>query len=104
MRNTARVFKNKVSVEVVAKEKAGCEFKDIQHLVSGARGKTVYEEGEVDAGIWSAGITLGLIHDSNPCQQVIDRIEADALARINLLSSLVVGQQSRQNNRREARL
>ncbi|CAO1616820.1 unnamed protein product [Parajaminaea phylloscopi] len=104
MRNTARVFKNKVSVEVVEKEKAGCEFKDIQHLVSGQRGKKVYEDGDSDAGIWSAGITLGLIHDSDPCQQVVDRIEADTIKRIGLLSGLVASQHASQNRRGEARL
>lgn len=65
LRNTARVFKNKVSMEVVKIERrpGGAEFKDVQHLVSGARGRTVYTDGDIDAGIWSAGITIGLIHD-----------------------------------------
>lgn len=103
MRNTARVFKNKVSMEVVAKEKAGCEFKDIQHLVSGARGRKVYEDGDPEAGIWTAGITVGLIHDSDPCQQVVDRIEADAIQRINSLSTLTSSVVPT-TNQREARL
>lgn len=30
LRNTARVFKNKVAVEVVEKESKGAQFKDIQ--------------------------------------------------------------------------
>lgn len=65
LRNTARVFKNKVSMEIVKIENrpGGAEFKDIQHLASGARGKTVYTSGDIDAGVWSAGITVGLIHD-----------------------------------------
>ena len=41
----------------------GAKFEDVRELVSGARGKTVYETGDLDAGIWSAGITVGLIHD-----------------------------------------
>ncbi len=41
----------------------GAKFEDVRELVSGARGKTVYETGDIDAGIWSAGITVGLIHD-----------------------------------------
>ena len=41
----------------------GAKFEDVRELVSGARGKTVYETGDIDAGIWSAGITIGLIHD-----------------------------------------
>lgn len=103
MKNTARVFKNKIAVEVVEKERAGCEFKDIQPLVSGARGKTVYEDGDVDAGIWSAGISVGLIKDVPTCQDLVDTIERDATQRIERLSSLVGGQKSAQQAR-EARL
>ena len=55
----ARVYKNKVSDEVVAMERrpGGCEFKDIQHLVSGQRGAKVYELGDPDYGIWTCGIS-----------------------------------------------
>lgn len=55
LKNTARVFKNKVSVEVVRLERRpeGAKFEDLRDLVSGARGRTVYEDGDPDAGIWS---------------------------------------------------
>lgn len=57
--------RNKVSMEVVRLENRpeGAKFEEVRDLVSGARGKTVYETGDRDAGIWSAGITVGLIHD-----------------------------------------
>ena len=50
LRNTARVFKNKVSMEVVALERrpGGAKFEDLRELVSGARGKVVYENGDPD--------------------------------------------------------
>ena len=55
LHNTARVFKNKVAMEVVAIEKRGnAKFEDVRELVSGARGRRVYEEGDVDAGIWKS--------------------------------------------------
>jgi NAD(P)H-dependent flavin oxidoreductase YrpB (nitropropane dioxygenase family) len=62
--NTARVYKNKVAVEVVAIERrpGGAKFEDIRDLVSGARGRVVYENGDSDYGIWSAGIAMGLIN------------------------------------------
>lgn len=43
--NTARVAENSVSVEVIEVEAQGCEFEDIRHLVAGARGRKVFEEG-----------------------------------------------------------
>ncbi|KAL4080869.1 hypothetical protein J3A83DRAFT_4083945 [Scleroderma citrinum] len=80
LKNTARVFKNKVSTEVVALERrpGGAEFSELRDLVSGARGKLVYENGDPDYGIWSAGITLGLIKDIPTCEELMRRIEAEA--------------------------
>ena len=78
LRNTARVYKNKVALEVIEKEKQRAQFADIRPLVSGQRGKKVYEDGEVDAGIWTAGQTTGLIHDIPTCKELVARIERDA--------------------------
>ena len=90
LHNTARVFKNAVAKEVVAIEQrpGGAKFKDVQHLVSGARGKTVYETGDPDAGIWFASIALGLINDIPTCQVLLDRIVSDAEETIGRLSAL----------------
>ena len=90
LRNTARVFKNAVAKEVVALERrpGGAQFKDVQHLVSGQRGKKVYENGDIDAGIWSAGITVGLIHDIPSCEELVKNIERDAEKHIARLTKL----------------
>ena len=77
LRNTARVFKNKVSLEVVALERrpGGAKFGDLRDLVSGQRGKMVYENGDKDYGIWSAGIAMGLINDIPSCEELLNRME-----------------------------
>nr|AOR51697.1 2-nitropropane dioxygenase [Phaffia rhodozyma] len=77
--NTARVFKNAVSKEVVRLERRpqGAKFEELRDLVSGARGRTVYETGDSDAGIWSAGISVGLIKDIPTCQALLDRLEKE---------------------------
>ncbi|SAM81406.1 uncharacterized protein UBRO_02959 [Ustilago bromivora] len=82
---------NKVSMEVVRLENRpeGAKFEEVRELVSGARGKTVYENGDLDAGIWSAGITIGLIHDIPSCKDLCANIERDAEKHINRLSSIV---------------
>jgi len=74
MRNTSRVLKNAVSDEVVAMEKKGAAFEEVKHLVAGARGRNAMKTGEVDAGIVSAGMVVGLIHDIPTCQELIERI------------------------------
>jgi nitronate monooxygenase len=74
MRNTSRVFKNAVSDEVVAMEKKGAAFEDIRHLVAGARGRNAMKTGEVDTGIVSAGMVIGLIGDVPTCAELIERM------------------------------
>ena len=78
LRNTARVADNAVSREVVEKLKAGAQFEDIRDLVAGKRGAIVYETGDLDHGIWSAGMVQALIRDIPTCEELISRIVRDA--------------------------
>ena len=92
LHNTARVAKNAISQEVVAIERrGGAKFEDVQHLVAGTRGREALGTGETDAGIWSAGMIQGLIHDVPTVKELIDRIMAEAEAIIKTrLNGLVV--------------
>ena len=74
MHNTARVFKNAISSEVVAMEKRGAKFEEVRHLVTGARGKVALNNGDVDGGVISAGMVIGLIDDIPTCAELIQRI------------------------------
>ena len=91
LHNTARVAKNSVSSEVVEIEgKGNAKFEDIQHLVSGQRGKVVFEDGDPEYGIWSAGQVQGLINDIPTCDELVKRMVSEAEALINArLSSAV---------------
>ncbi|MBF6469176.1 nitronate monooxygenase [Nocardia beijingensis] len=93
MRNTARVADNEISRKVVEIEKAGGTFDDVRDLVSGARGRRVFEEGDLDAGIWSVGLCQGLIHDIPTCAELIGRMvsEAEELITARLADTVVVG-------------
>ncbi|KAJ2919191.1 hypothetical protein MD484_g1238, partial [Candolleomyces efflorescens] len=78
LHNTARVFKNKVSMEVVEIEKRGnAKFEELKDLVAGARGRLVYSNGDPDYGIWSAGIAMGLINDIPTCKDLLERYERE---------------------------
>ncbi len=90
LHNTARVFKNKISQEVVSVERrpGGAKFEDVRHLVSGVRGKVVYENGDPDYGIWTAGISMGLIKDSPSCKELVSRIERETEEIIDGLAKL----------------
>ncbi len=80
MHNTARVAKNVISDEVIAIESrsGGAKFEDVQHLVAGSRGRVVFEKGDSDYGVWSAGQIMGLIHDIPTCEQLISRMVREA--------------------------
>ena len=83
LRNTARVADNAVSREVVAKLNDGAGFDDIRELVAGSRGVGVYETGDLDAGIWSAGMVQGLITDVPTCDELVTRIVDEAAGIIS---------------------
>ena len=84
------MFKNTVSQEVVAIERrpGGAKFEDVRHLVAGARGKMVYDAGDSDYGIWTAGISMGLIKDIPTCEELVTRIEKEAEEIIDNLVKL----------------
>jgi NAD(P)H-dependent flavin oxidoreductase YrpB (nitropropane dioxygenase family) len=83
MRNTSRVAKNAISIQVAQMERDGAKFEDVRELVAGTRGKVVYETGDPDHGIWSAGQVQGLINDIPTCADLISRIVSGAEEIIN---------------------
>ncbi|MYA35535.1 MAG: nitronate monooxygenase [Gammaproteobacteria bacterium] len=80
LRNTARVFRNGIAEQVLEIEAQPGEtkFEDIRELVQGVRGREVYSQGDLDHGIWSAGMVVGLIDDIPTCEELIGRIVEDA--------------------------
>ena len=88
MHNTSRVLKNAVSDEVVAMEKKGATFEEVRPLVAGARGRNAMKTGEVDAGIVSAGMVVGLINDVPTCAELIERIVRECREALSTASAM----------------
>jgi nitronate monooxygenase len=83
-RNTARVFKNSIALEVAEIERRPeTDFEDVAELVAGERGAVVLEAGEMEHGIWSAGVSTGLIHDIPTVAELVSRIVSEAEEIIN---------------------
>jgi nitronate monooxygenase len=78
MKNTARVFKNDIAEEVVKIEADGGTIKDVAHLVSGDRGRKAMAAGDLNGGIWTAGMITALIHDIPTVAELVTRISAEA--------------------------
>ena len=53
------------------------KFEDIAAEVAGVYPR-IMKEGDMDAGAWSCGMVAGLINDIPTCQELIDRIMAQA--------------------------
>ena len=84
MHNTARVFKNSVSDQVVEIESSGsATFEDVKDLVAGQRGRKVFEEGDLEHGIWSAGISVARVKDVPTCKEMVSRLVSEAEAIID---------------------
>ena len=84
LRNTERVLTNAAVERLLVKERelgSAMKFEDIIAEVAGVYPK-VMQDGDMDAGAWSCGMVVGLIHDVPTCKQLIDTIMADAEAII----------------------
>lgn len=80
LRNTERVLNNDAVQRLLDKERtlgADLRFDDIFGEVAGVYPR-VMEDGDLDAGAWSCGMVIGLIHDIPTCQELIERTMAEA--------------------------
>ena len=83
LRNTSRVHRNSIAEQVIAVEhRPGATFSDVRDFVAGVKGRVVLETGELDRGVWSAGMVQGLIHDIPTVKELVERIVAEATAII----------------------
>ena len=87
LRNTSRVFGNSVAKRTIEMERDGKGIAEIGPYVAGKKGRVVYETGDLEHGIWSAGTSMGLIDDIPTCKELIDRIvgEAEAIIKARLV-------------------
>jgi NAD(P)H-dependent flavin oxidoreductase YrpB (nitropropane dioxygenase family) len=80
LRNTERVMNNPAVERLLEKEAIlgkNIKFEDIIEEVAGVYPK-IMMEGETDAGVWSCGMVVGLIHDIPTCKELINRIISEA--------------------------
>ena len=79
LRNTERVLHNPIVDKVLDIESKGdTKIEDIAPFVSGMVGKEMLDDGEMGKGVLSAGQSMGLVRDIPTCQELFDRIMAEA--------------------------
>lgn len=84
-KNTSRLFRNKVTEAAlkIEKESTTGEFQEVQPYVAGSRGRQVFLNGDKDFGVWTAGQVIGLIHDIPSCNELLTRIEVEAIEALD---------------------
>lgn len=93
LRNTIRVLHNEVVDRILEIEgrPGPTDFSELAPLVSGTSAREeVWEKGNVDGGIFTAGQVMGLIHDVPTVAELVRRIvaEAETIARDRLPAML----------------
>ncbi|WP_344601287.1 nitronate monooxygenase family protein [Sporichthya brevicatena] len=88
LRNTGRYAKNGVTDEIVRILNEGGTFEDVAHLASGEKGAVVLQTGDLEAGVWCAGQTQGLISDIPTVADVVTRIVAEAESALDRVAAL----------------
>jgi NAD(P)H-dependent flavin oxidoreductase YrpB (nitropropane dioxygenase family) len=110
-RNTSRLFRNKVAEDAIKVEKESTtgEFSEVAPFVSGKRGREVFLNGDAEHGVcslnlpvcghetnrcqvWTAGQAIGLIHDIPTCDELLSRMEREALDAMERTRSLYTTQ------------
>jgi len=80
LKNTERVYKNDTAAKVKEMEaKFPGDFSKIKEFVTGTLYKKSFQEtGDPTSSVWSCGLTIGLIDDIPTCQELIERMVAEA--------------------------
>ncbi|KAF2483323.1 2-nitropropane dioxygenase [Neohortaea acidophila] len=94
-KNTTRLFMNKITEEVskIEKESPTGKFEEVGPLMSGKRGRQVFQNGDPNFGVWTAGQVIGLIQDIPTCEELLSRMEKEATDTLSQISKLIVDKQ-----------
>lgn len=80
LRNTERVLNNSAAQKLLEKEVSlgdSIKIDDVLDQVAGVYPKVMLD-GEMEAGVWSCGMVVGLINDIPSCKELIDRTMSEA--------------------------
>lgn len=88
IRNMVRVAKNAAAVKCLEMESKGATLEELMSVISGKKGRAAYESGDVDAGLFAAGPSCGLIHEVKSCKEILEEMVAESELGWNRLSEI----------------
>jgi NADH:quinone reductase (non-electrogenic) len=83
-----RAIKNKLVEEVLTVESTGGGLEKLIPLISGERVRKAWELGDVDSAPMMMGQSVGLIKDIPTCQELMERLVAEAKADIERVKNI----------------
>jgi NADH:quinone reductase (non-electrogenic) len=83
---THRVWNNAAAQKCLEIEKSNGDFDDVLSIVVGDKARKMYDEGDIEIGVVSAGQGLGLIHDIPTMKELFDRVVSEAGETISRLA------------------
>jgi len=83
-----RAIKNKIVEQVLDVESRGGGLEKLIPLIAGERVKAAWATGDVDSAPMMMGQSVGLVRDIPTCQELIERIVAEAQAEVERVRSL----------------
>jgi nitronate monooxygenase len=90
IKNPSRVVKNAVAAKVMEMETRGATLEELLPVIAG-QGGAVFDDGEIDSQLASAGQAMGLIHDVPTVKELIDRmVEEAAQSRERLNAAMAI--------------
>ena len=85
LRNTERVLNNNAAQKLLEKERSlgeNIKIDDVLDEVAGVYPKVIVD-WEMEAGVWSCGMVVGLINDIPSCKELIERTMSEAKSILN---------------------
>ena len=85
LRNTERVLNNNAAQKLLEKERSlgeNIKIDDVLDEVAGVYPKVIVDV-EMEAGVWSCGMVVGLINDIPSCKELIERTMSEAKSILN---------------------
>ncbi len=90
IKNASRVIRTEYTEKILDMENKGATLEELLPLLSGQRGNSAYQTGDVTQATMTAGQCVGLIHDIPSVKEIIDGIISEAKVIMGRLQKMGV--------------
>lgn len=88
LQNTHRVWTNKAALKTAEMESKGASLEELYPLISGDKGRKMFQEGDIDLGLLACGQGIGIASSVKSGKEIIQEMLDGARKTAGRLSSL----------------